>query len=118
MARDLLQSSLEAPPDQSGIRFPAMLRNGAGTAGCRIRSHAWDRAMPFQVYQAIADRLEQVKSRGDATEYLVRWVGTEHQLTPRVTIWNEDGPAAPVRAALADLLSGFVAPEHIEILPG
>jgi hypothetical protein len=74
--------------------------------------------MPFQVYQAIAERLEQIKLRGDASDYLVRWVGTENQLTPRVTIWNSDESPAPLREALAELLSGFVAPEQIEILPG
>jgi hypothetical protein len=74
--------------------------------------------MPFHVYQAIAERLEQIKLRGEANDYLVRWVGTANQLTPRVTIWNNDGPPAPLRAALAELLSGFVAPDQIEILPG
>ncbi len=73
--------------------------------------------MDLQHLQAISDKLEELKSRGDVSDYLVCGSGPAGDLTPRVTVWNSPAQSwACGQERLREALAELVRPDRIEIV--
>ena len=73
--------------------------------------------MDQQRLQAITNKLDEFKARGEAADYLIRCIGTPGHLIPRVTVWNRRTRfKAWCMIEVSRLLSDLVAPNDIEIL--
>jgi hypothetical protein len=72
--------------------------------------------MDLLTHNAISGKLEDSKSAGWLSDYLVAWHGPSGRLLPNVTIWrSEDRSDADVRSHIGRLLAGIVSDSHIEI---
>ncbi len=72
--------------------------------------------MDVGVLNAITGKLEESKSGGWLSDYLVAWHGMRGQLAPNVTVWRTaDRTEDEVRAYVAGLLAGFVADRDIVV---
>ncbi|WP_146618723.1 hypothetical protein [Rhodoplanes elegans] len=62
--------------------------------------------------------LETIKKKGLISEYLVSWNGRDGRLTPKVTVWRQDGtlPVHRVKGAIARKLFGLIPAERINII--
>lgn len=62
--------------------------------------------------------LETIKKKGLISEYLVSWNGRDGRLTPKLTVWRQDGtlPVHRVKGAIARKLFGLVPAERISII--
>ena len=67
-------------------------------------------------HNAIAGTLEECKSRGWLSEYLVAWHGPSGQLAPNVTVWRTaERTEAEVKTYIAALLAGVVSAADIVV---
>ncbi len=72
--------------------------------------------MDRQRFKAIADSLDAAKLTGDVSEYLMSWVGSSGNLSPRVTVWCTDTSGRSIKYKVEKLLEGLVAERDIMIL--
>jgi hypothetical protein len=73
--------------------------------------------MDTGMHELISQRLEDLKVRGEISEYLVAWRGPSGRLSPNVTVWS---PASTFQEQLASevqwLLGELVPSSEITII--
>lgn len=72
--------------------------------------------MDLRAHNTIAGKLEEGKTRGWLSDYLVAWHGPSGHLAPNVTVWRTaDRSEDEVKLYLAGLLTGFVPWDSISV---
>lgn len=72
--------------------------------------------MNVALHDAIADKLEPMKSSGLLSEYLISWVGTADHHDPNVTVWvGARVPQERLKGVVTCSLAGLVPASLITI---
>lgn len=72
--------------------------------------------MDVGLHKLISDRLDQLKGRGEVTDYLVAWRGPSGQLSPNVTIWHRDAASEKLQMQIRWLIGDLVSESEIQVL--
>jgi hypothetical protein len=72
--------------------------------------------MDLDVHTRIAKPLEELKTCGSVSEYLIAWSGPAGQLDPKVTVWCSHCNETELRATLAQRIGSIVPQSRIAIL--